>query len=83
VAGQGFDGLSYHVSQVAHSRECKSDRRVSAQCYGLCRDGSKGRRSGGVPGFDGLSYHAAQAAHSRRCKPSPHNVTECVATVHQ
>jgi len=41
--------------EAAHSRGCTSDRRVSAQCYRLRRDGSTGRRSGGGQGFDGLS----------------------------
>ncbi len=56
--------------EAAHSRGCTSDRRVSAQCYRLRRDGSTGRRSGGGQGFDGLSYHAAEAAHSRGCLQS-------------
>jgi hypothetical protein len=53
--GKRFDGLPYHEAQTAHSRGCKSDRRVSVQCYGVRLDGSTGRRSGVGPGFDGLS----------------------------
>ncbi len=60
--GEGFDGLSDHTAQAAHSRGCTSDRRVSAQCYGLRRD---------------VSYHAGEAAHSRGCKADRRVSAQC------
>ena len=41
---------SHHAAEAAHSRGCQADRRVSAQCYRMCGDGSKGRGAGWVEG---------------------------------